>query len=96
MVNRSAGRLLVELRPHQHTLQLSLQRRTADEFNTRRSRLDSFKSLGKTLNEHFQGVARGMLEQHSNAFVETMNGILQQAKRAARGFSRWSPSDLTY
>lgn len=52
----------------------------------RRSRLDSFKRLGKTLNEHFQGVVRGMLDHRSNAFVEAMNGILQQAKRAARGF----------
>jgi hypothetical protein len=51
----------------------------------RPSRLDPFKRLGKTLNEHFEGVVRGMLEHRSNAFVEAMNGILQQAKRAARG-----------
>ena len=29
---------------------------------------------------------RGMLDHRSNAYVEAMNGILQQAKRAARGF----------
>jgi transposase len=29
---------------------------------------------------------RGMLDNRSNAFVEAMNGLLQQAKRAARGF----------
>ena len=52
----------------------------------RRSRLDSFKRLGTTLKEHFQGVVRGMLDHRSNAFVEAMNGLLQQAKRAARGF----------
>jgi len=52
----------------------------------RRSRLDSFKRLGTTLKEHFEGVVRGMLDHRSNAFVEAMNGILQQAKRAARGF----------
>jgi transposase len=52
----------------------------------RRSRLDSFKRLGATLKEHFEGVVRGMLDHRSNAFVEAMNGLLQQAKRAARGF----------
>jgi transposase len=52
----------------------------------RRSRLDSFKRLGATLREHFHGVVRGMLDHRSNAFVEAMNGLLQQAKRAARGF----------
>jgi hypothetical protein len=27
-----------------------------------------------------------MVDHRSNAFVEAMNGLLQQAKRAARGF----------
>ncbi|MFG5411179.1 transposase, partial [Piscinibacter sakaiensis] len=30
--------------------------------------------------------ARGMVEHRSYAYVEAMNGLLQQAKRAARGF----------
>ena len=46
----------------------------------RRSRLDPFKRLGATLKEHFYGVVRGMLEHRSNAFVEAMNGLMQQAK----------------
>lgn len=52
----------------------------------RRSRLDSFKRLGATLAGHFEAVVRGMFEHRSNAFVEAMNGLLQQARRAARGF----------
>ena len=32
------------------------------------------------------GLVRGMLDNRSNAYVEAMNGLLQQAKRAARGF----------
>lgn len=52
----------------------------------RRSRLESFKRLGATLSGHFQAVVRGMFEHRSNAFVEAMNGLLQQAKRAVRGF----------
>lgn len=52
----------------------------------RRSRLDPFKSLATTLRTHFEAVVRGMLDNRSNAFVEAMNGLMQQAKRAARGF----------
>ena len=52
----------------------------------RRSRLDSFKRLATTLKKHFEAVVRGMLDHRSNAFVEAMNGLMQQAKRAARGF----------
>ena len=52
----------------------------------RRSRLDSFKRLAATLKTHFDAVVRGMLDNRSNAFVEAMNGLMQQAKRAARGF----------
>ena len=52
----------------------------------RRSRLGSFKRLGATLKAHFDAVVRGMLDHRSNAFVESMNGQLQQAKRAARGY----------
>jgi len=52
----------------------------------RRSRLEPFKKLAATLKERFDAVVRGMVGHRSNAFVEAMNGLLQQAKRAARGF----------
>ena len=52
----------------------------------RRSRIESFKRLGATLKTHFDAVVRGMIDNRSNAFVEAMNGLMQQAKRAARGF----------
>jgi transposase len=52
----------------------------------RRSRLEPFKKLAVTLKERMAGVVRGMLDGRSNAYVEAMNGMLQQAKRAARGF----------
>lgn len=51
-----------------------------------RSRLEPFKKLAATLRKHLGGVVRGMTDNRSNAFVEAMNGLLQQAKRAARGF----------
>ena len=52
----------------------------------RRSRLEPFKKLARTLTERAAAVVRGMTDNRSNAFVEAMNGLLQQAKRAARGF----------
>jgi transposase len=42
--------------------------------------------LAKTLSNHWDGVIAGMLQSRTNAYVEAMNGLLQQAKRAARGF----------
>ena len=52
----------------------------------RRCRLEPFKKLATTIKERFDAVVRGMTDHRSNAFVEAMNGLLQQAKRAARGF----------
>jgi len=51
-----------------------------------RSRLQPFKRLARTLKTHFDGVIAGMQQGRSNAFVEAMNGLMQNAKRAARGF----------
>jgi transposase len=52
----------------------------------RRSRLEPFKRLAKTIKERLAGVVCGMLDGRSNAYVEAMNGFLQQTKTAARGF----------
>ena len=52
----------------------------------RRCRLEPFRKLAKTISDRADAVVRGMTDNRSNAFVEAMNGLLQQAKRAARGF----------
>lgn len=52
----------------------------------RRSRLEPFKQVALTLKTHFDAIVRGLLDNRSNAYVEAMNGLLQQAKRAARGY----------
>ena len=52
----------------------------------RRSRLEPFKKLAATIRDRLGAVVRGMVDHRSNAYVEAMNGLLQQAKRAARGF----------
>ena len=45
-----------------------------------RSRLEPFKRLAKTLRKHWDGVVAGMLQSRNNAYVEAMNGLLQQAR----------------
>jgi transposase len=52
----------------------------------RRCRLEPFKKLAATVKDKFSAIVRGMLDHRSNAFVESMNGLMQQAKRAARGY----------
>jgi transposase len=52
----------------------------------KRCRLEPFKKLARTITERAEAVVLGMIDNRSNAFVEAMNGLLQQAKRAARGF----------
>ncbi len=52
----------------------------------RRSRLEPFKRLSATLTTHFDAVVHGILDHRSNAFVDAMNGQMQQAKRADRAF----------
>jgi len=42
--------------------------------------------VAKTISARAEAVVRGMIDNRSNAFVEAMNGLLQQAKRAAHGF----------
>jgi transposase len=42
--------------------------------------------LAGTITAHLAGVVNGMLGKRTNAYVEAMNGLLQQVKRAARGF----------
>ena len=72
-------------RQHNNTEQAAQDLRAWTSW-ARRCRLEPFKKLASTIKERFDAVVRGMLEHRSNAFVESMNGQLQQAKRAARGY----------
>ena len=42
------------------------------------------RGLGLLPVDSFDAVVRGMTDHRSNAFVEAMNGVLQQAKRAGQ------------
>lgn len=51
-----------------------------------RSKLKPFQKLSKTLKEHFQGILAYLDTGLTNAAIEAVNGLLQTAKRIARGF----------
>jgi transposase len=70
---------------HNDAIQAKSELKTWLSWATR-CRLEPFKKLASTLKQRLDGVVRGMLDNRSNAYVEAMNGLLQQAKRAARGF----------
>lgn len=52
----------------------------------KRSRLGPFKKLAETLREHWEGVVAFMETRVTNGVIEAINGLLQLAKRMARGF----------
>ena len=51
-----------------------------------RSRLEPFRKLSKTLKDHFHGILAYLETRLTNAAIEAVNGLLQMAKRMARGF----------
>ena len=51
-----------------------------------RSRLEPFKRLARTIKEHLPGILAYMETRLTNAAIEAVNGILQLAKRMAKGF----------
>jgi len=51
-----------------------------------RCRLEPFRKLSRTLKAHWTGVLAFMETRLTNAAMEAVNGILQIAKRMARGF----------
>jgi transposase len=52
----------------------------------KRSRLQPFNRLACTLQKHWDGVIAFMKTRITNAAIEAVNGVLQLAKRIARGF----------
>ena len=51
-----------------------------------RSRLQPFRRLSRTLKEHRDGILAFIETRITNALIEAINGLLQIAKRLARGF----------
>lgn len=51
-----------------------------------RSRLEPFKDLARTIRRHRAGIVAFLKTRLTNGLVEAINGLLQLAKRSARGF----------
>lgn len=51
-----------------------------------RSRLEPFRKLSKTIKKHLPGIIAQFQSGLTNGAVEAVNGLLQMAKRIARGF----------
>jgi transposase len=51
-----------------------------------RSQIDQVKKIAKTIKEHWNGILAWFDSKLSNGYVEAINGLLQAAKRRARGY----------
>jgi len=51
-----------------------------------RSRLEPFKDLARTIRNHRAGIIAFLRTRVTNGLVEAINGLIQLAKRSARGF----------
>jgi transposase len=54
-----------------------------------RSRLRSFRNLAKTVRQHWDGILAYFDTHMTSAAIEAVNGIIQLAKRMARGFKNF-------
>lgn len=51
-----------------------------------RSRLPAFKKLARTIRKHWNGILAYFPQRITSAAIESINGIIQTARRRARGF----------
>jgi len=51
-----------------------------------RSQIEQVKTVAKTIKEHWAGILAWFKSNLSNGYVEAVNGLLQAAKRRARGY----------
>jgi len=54
-----------------------------------RSRLEPFRTLAKTVRQHWEGILAYFDTGLTSAAIEAVNGIIQLAKRMARGFKNF-------
>ncbi len=54
-----------------------------------RSRLEPFRTLAKTVRQHWEGILAYFDTGLTSAAIEAVNGIIQLAKRIARGFKNF-------
>jgi transposase len=51
-----------------------------------RSQIDQVRAVAKTVKNHWDGILSWFNSQLSNGFIEAINGLIQAAKRRARGY----------
>jgi transposase len=54
-----------------------------------RSRLGPFRNLAKTIRQHWDGILAYFDTHMTSAAIEAVNGVIQLAKRMARGFKNF-------
>jgi transposase len=54
-----------------------------------RSRLPSFQKLARTIRSHFDGILAYFPDRITSAAMEAINGVIQNARRRARGFKNF-------
>jgi transposase len=54
-----------------------------------RSRLNPFRTLAKTVRQHWDGILAYFDTRMTSAAIEAVNGVIQLAKRMARGFKNF-------
>jgi transposase len=59
-----------------------------------RSRLEPFQKMAKTVKEHWNGIVAFIETRVTNGVIEAINGLLQLAKRLARGFRSFKTFQL--
>lgn len=77
------------------TLQAILEEEDEDSLRwwcswAQRSRLAPFVDLARSVREHWDGITAFMLTRVTNGRMEAINGIIQLAKRMARGFRNFN------
>ena len=55
-----------------------------------RSRLKSFRKLAATIKAHWDGILASFPHRVTSAAIEAINGIIQTARRRARGFRNFA------
>jgi transposase len=55
-----------------------------------RSRLGPFRNLARTVRQHWDGILAYFDTQLTSAAIEAVNGVIQLAKRMARGFKNFN------
>ncbi|MGF6931001.1 transposase [Paraburkholderia sp. UCT70] len=58
--------------------------------NVMRSKVEPMKDVARLICRHFDGIVAWTQTRRTNGFIEAINGLIQAAKRKARGYTRFT------